>query len=75
MADQPESISSEYNLEDWERALTIHVGTAYACRGCNNLVMVTKGGVGVMELNCCGKPMAKVSPDFEPGGGRDNEQG
>ena len=55
----------EYNLEDWERALTIHVGTAYACRECENLVMVTRGGVGVMELNCCGRPMEKISTGFD----------
>ncbi|KPK59116.1 MAG: hypothetical protein AMK73_08835 [Planctomycetes bacterium SM23_32] len=50
----------EYNLEDWERALTIHVGTAYACHGCGSLVMVTKGGVGVMDLVCCDREMEQV---------------
>ena len=54
---------SDWNTRDWERALTIHVGTAHICRVCQNLVMVTKGGVGVMELVCCGKPMEKVSLD------------
>jgi hypothetical protein len=27
--------------------------------------MVTKGGVGVMELNCCGKPMERLSPGIK----------
>lgn len=55
----------EWNLEDWEEALTIHVGTAYACRDCGNLVMVTRGGVGVMDLKCCGGAMEQVSPGFD----------
>jgi hypothetical protein len=59
--------SPEYGLEDWEEALTIEVGTAYACRGCQNLVMVTKGGIGVMELTCCGRPMEVVEPSAEEG--------
>jgi len=64
MSDQPEKAPSEWNLGDWERVLTINVGTAYACRQCENLVMVTRGGVGVMELNCCGRPMEKISAGF-----------
>ena len=47
----------EWNLGDWEKALTIRVGTAHVCRQCGNLVMVTRGGVGVMELRCCGHAM------------------
>ena len=49
-------------LEDWEKALTLRVGAAYACRECGNLLMVTKGGVGVLELVCCGKPMDMIQP-------------
>ena len=52
----------EYRLEDWVNAFSIHVGTAYACDNCHNLVMVTKGGVGVLELSCCGKPMQRLQP-------------
>ena len=55
-----ESPPPEWNLDEWENVLTIHVGSAYVCRQCHNLVMVTKGGVGIMELVCCGKPMEKV---------------
>jgi len=51
---------AQWELAEWERRLTIHVGEAYVCRQCENLVMVTKGGVGVMELICCGKPMERV---------------
>ena len=58
---QPETPPPEWDLGDWEAALTINVGTAYACRECGNLVMVTRGGVGVMELVCCGKPMEKIN--------------
>ena len=59
MPDTPETAPPEWNLGDWEEALTIHVGTAYVCRQCENLVMVTRGGVGVLELICCGEPMEK----------------
>jgi hypothetical protein len=70
MDDFPRPVSPEYNLEDWERALTIRVGTAYACRKCENLVMVTKGGVGVLELACCGRPMEELAvPPGDPQGG------
>ena len=62
MADTELTPEGEWELTDWEQALTIHVGTAYVCRECENLVMVTRGGVGVMELICCGKPMEKVEP-------------
>ncbi len=54
-----------WELEDWERALTIHVGAAWRCTRCKNLVMVTRGGVGVMELKCCGAPMERVAPAAE----------
>jgi desulfoferrodoxin-like iron-binding protein len=60
MSDYPETPPSEWDLAGWEGALTINVGTSYACKACGNLVMVTRGGVGVMELNCCGQPMQKV---------------
>ena len=58
----PDKPPPDWNLGEWEDALTINVGTVHACRACGNLVMVTKGGVGVMELICCGKPMEKVNP-------------
>ncbi len=56
----PESPPPEWDLGDWESALTIKVGTAYACRGCGNLIMVTRGGVGILDLVCCGEPMERV---------------
>ena len=57
MDDFPETPPQEWDLKEWEKALTIKVGTAYVCRECQNIVMVTKGGVGIMEMNCCGSPM------------------
>lgn len=62
MGKMPETAPSDWDLGEWEKHLTIHVGTAYICRQCQNLVMVTRGGVGMMELICCGKPMEKISP-------------
>ena len=61
MTEMPQQ-PSEWDLEAWVKALTIEVGTAWACKGCGNLVMVTRGGVGVMELTCCGAPMRRVKP-------------
>ena len=60
MTDFPETPRPEWDLGEWENVLTINVGTAYVCRQCHNLVMVTRGGVGIMELICCGKPMEKA---------------
>lgn len=64
MHEHPESPPSEWDLGDWEKVLTIQVGDAYMCRICQNLVMVTRGGVGNLELICCGQLMEKVGlPD------------
>ncbi len=60
MSQFAESPPPEWHLDEWENVLTIHVGAAYVCRQCQNLVMVTRGGVGIMDLVCCGKPMEKV---------------
>jgi len=49
-----------WDLGEWEEALTINVGSAYGCRVCGNLVMVTKGGVGVLQLTCCGEAMSRL---------------
>jgi hypothetical protein len=59
MTNLPQKPPPEWDLGEWERVLTIHVGTVYACRVCENLVMVSKGGVGVMQLMCCGKAMVR----------------
>ena len=65
--DRAPETADEWTLDDWTSALTLRVGQAYACRACGNLVMVTKGGVGVLDLECCGKPMEEVrrGPDAE----------
>lgn len=59
---QEGSGDSSWELEEWEQALSIEVGAAYVCRTCGNVVMVTRGGVGVMELVCCGTLMERVNP-------------
>jgi hypothetical protein len=63
MQDDYQSTNQAWELEQWEKALSIHVGTAWVCRECENLVMVTRGGTGVMELTCCGSPMERVQPE------------
>lgn len=65
MADNNEATMPDWGLKEWENALTIKVGTSYACRTCGNLVMVTKGGVGVMDLKCCGRQMEHIVPQEE----------
>lgn len=62
MAKQQEKQTLDWDLEEWEHALTINVGAAYVCRVCGNVVMVTRGGVGVMELLCCGSQMERIEP-------------
>jgi len=60
MVNSKEPNAADWDLGDWEEALTIHVGTAFACRVCGNLVMVTRGGTGVLDLNCCGRSMEQI---------------
>ncbi len=60
MNEFPETAPPEWDLGAWQKVLTIEVGDAYLCRDCQNLVMVTRGGVGIIELRCCGKLMEKV---------------
>ncbi len=61
MDNPPETAPDEWGLGDWEEALTIKVGTTYVCRTCQNIVMVTRGGIGVLDLVCCGQPMEEVA--------------
>ena len=64
MSEYPETAPPDWDLGDWERVLTITVGSEYVCRICQNLVMVTRGGVGNLELICCGQQMEEVTlPD------------
>ena len=58
----PEGYSGEWDAEQWRRAWTIRVGVAYGCRVCGSMVMVSKGGVGVLEPVCCGRSMDEVNP-------------
>jgi len=64
MSKFPETAPHEWGLEDWEKTLNINVGVAFACRACGNLAMAVRGGVGVLEMNCCGKPMERVNSGF-----------
>jgi len=58
--DRAPETAGDWTLGDWEQALTLRVGQAFACRECGNLVMITKGGIGVLDLKCCGQPMEEV---------------
>lgn len=51
---------AEWTVEEWSGAWTIKVGKAYACQRCGAMVMVTRGGVGVMEPRCCGRAMQAI---------------
>lgn len=64
-----ENEQPDWELEEWQNALSIQVGSAYICRICGNVVMVTRGGVGVMELICCGASMERVNVPEGKGGG------
>jgi hypothetical protein len=58
--DDPKDAMADYGLDDWEKALTINVGAVYICRKCANRVMVTRGGLGSLDLVCCGHAMERV---------------
>ena len=68
MAKQYEGQSPDWDLDEWEQALTINVGAAFVCRLCGNVVMVTRGGVGIMELLCCGNLMERLEHSEAAGG-------
>jgi hypothetical protein len=63
MTEAPEAMPPEWDLREWEDVLNISVGVTYVCRECQNLVMITRGGVGIMKLVCCGKPMETVQAE------------
>jgi hypothetical protein len=50
----------EWKVDEWTDEWTIRVGKAYACTKCGSMVMVTKGGIGVMQPKCCSKDMSLV---------------
>lgn len=68
----PRQSEEKWNLGEWEEALTIDVGASFICRECGNVVMVTRGGVGILDLVCCDKPMERVNP---PPAGTAEERG
>jgi desulfoferrodoxin-like iron-binding protein len=60
MTDVNDVRAMHWDYGDWEESLSIDVGSVYRCSVCNNVAMVTKGGLGVLQLGCCGQPMEKV---------------
>ncbi|MDP6523578.1 MAG: hypothetical protein QGH15_05085 [Kiritimatiellia bacterium] len=64
-----EAQTPDWDLAVWKESLSIHVGTTYACHDCGNLVMVTKGGIGVMDMTCCGKQMEQFAGPRSPDSG------
>ena len=52
-----EYVYNEWSSEQWEESWTINVGKAFSCEVCGTVIMVTKGGVGVLEPICCEKNM------------------
>ena len=63
MTDVNDVRDMQWDLGDWEESLSIHVGAVYCCRICKNVAMVTKGGLGVLQLGCCGQPMEKINAE------------
>ncbi|MFQ5329763.1 MAG: hypothetical protein ACE5D4_07230 [Thermodesulfobacteriota bacterium] len=64
MIEDDKQSGPEWSADEWTDEWTIHVGRAYACEACGNMVMVTKGGVGVLEPLCCDGEMSEVEkPD------------
>lgn len=60
-----EYAESEWGREEWKKAWNLRVGKAFHCSKCGAMVMVTKGGVGMLELKCCGMPMEPVEIEKE----------
>lgn len=54
--------ASEWTPDQWLSAWTINVGKVYACAECGKMIIVTRGGVGVLDPSCCGKPMEPMNP-------------
>jgi len=66
--DEMEEGQPAWDLNEWEDALTLRVGATYVCRACGNVVMVSKGGIGVLDIVCCGKPMEQARARGTEGG-------
>jgi hypothetical protein len=57
----------EWTVDEWQNEWSIKVGRVYACTGCGSMVMVTKGGIGVLEPICCDKKMELVQKSDRSG--------
>lgn len=51
---------AEWTVDEWTEEWSIEVGKAYACDKCGSMVMVVKGGIGVLEPKCCETEMKLV---------------
>ena len=60
MTEEIDFYSAEWSVDEWTKHWTIHVGRAYNCSQCGTMVMITKGGIGVMKPKCCGNDMFLV---------------
>ena len=69
MTEPPGQLNPLGDLAAWEKSLTIRVGTAHVCRQCGSVVMVTRGGVGFLDLICCGTTMEQVQAGVDRRGG------
>ncbi len=58
-----EYIYNEWEAEQWEESWSIDVGKAYSCSVCGTVIMVTKGGVGVLDPICCDENMKALARD------------
>ncbi|HLA50827.1 MAG TPA: hypothetical protein VJZ92_01060 [Thermodesulfobacteriota bacterium] len=65
MAEETGLAGAEWSVDEWTTEWTIHVGRAYHCAVCGTMVMVTKGGIGVMEPKCCNRDIALVAKTDE----------
>jgi len=54
-------VYNEWSSEQWEDSWTINVGKAYSCEVCGTVIMVTKGGIGMLEPICCEKTMKSLA--------------
>ncbi len=60
MSEDSFSSNAEWSVGEWSEEWSITVGKAFACSECGTMIMVTKGGIGVLETKCCGKEMRTV---------------
>ncbi|HHL39389.1 MAG TPA: hypothetical protein ENJ37_02675 [Deltaproteobacteria bacterium] len=50
----------EWRREEWMEEWSINMGNAFVCNECGAVVMVTRGGIGMLEPRCCDRAMAPL---------------